>query len=120
MWARWGDIAPGFPFDDPEAVVFTVFVDGAVRGLVQYTEELTPMYRHAGIDLFLDPVIHGAGVGREVVWLVADHLVRERQHHRLIIDPAPTTRRRSGRTAPWVSVRAASCGSTSRSGRELA
>jgi aminoglycoside 6'-N-acetyltransferase len=68
--------------------VFAVLVDGEVRGLVQYSEENTPMYRHAGIDLFLDPVVHGRGIGREVVWLVADHLIRERDHHRLVIDPA--------------------------------
>jgi RimJ/RimL family protein N-acetyltransferase len=88
VFARWGQIDEGFPFDDPEAVVFAVFVDGDVRGLVQYSEETTAMYRHAGIDLFLDPVVHGRGIGREVVWLVADHLIRERGHHRLVIDPA--------------------------------
>ncbi len=88
VFARWGEIDEGFPFDDAEAVVFAALVDGAVRGLVQYSEETTPMYRHAGIDIFLDPAVHGRGVGREAVWLVADHLIRERSHHRLVIDPA--------------------------------
>jgi len=88
VFERWAEIDAGFPFDDPDAVVLTVLVEQAVRGLVQYTEEPSPMYRHAGIDLFLDPVVHGRGIGREVVWLVADHLIRDRGHHRVVIDPA--------------------------------
>jgi RimJ/RimL family protein N-acetyltransferase len=88
VFARWGEIDEGFPFDDPDAVVFTVIIEEAVRGLVQFSEEPTSMYRHAGIDLFLDPTVHGRGIGREVVWLVVDHLVRDRGHHRVVIDPA--------------------------------
>jgi aminoglycoside 6'-N-acetyltransferase len=88
VFARWGEIDEGFPFDDPDAVVFAVLVEDRVRGLVQYSEEATPMYRHAGIDLFLDPEIHNHGIGREVVRRVAEHLVHERGHHRLVIDPA--------------------------------
>jgi aminoglycoside 6'-N-acetyltransferase len=88
VYARWGPIEAGFPFDDPDEVVFTVFVDGSVRGLVQFGEEPTPMYRHAGLDVFLDPAVHGYGLGREAVWLVADLLLHERGHHRLVIDPA--------------------------------
>lgn len=88
VFARWGEVDEGFPFDDPDAVVFSVLVDDDIRGMVQYSEETTPMYRYAGIDLFLDPVVHGRGVGREVVWLVADHLINERGHRRLVIDPA--------------------------------
>jgi len=88
VFARWGAIDDLFPFDDPDATVYSVLVDGAVRGLVQFSEETTPMYRHAGIDIFLDPAVHGQGVGRRAVWLVADLLIRERSHHRLVIDPA--------------------------------
>ena len=88
VFARWGAIDDLFPFDDPDATVYSVLVDGAVRGLVQFSEETTPMYRHAGIDIFLDPAVHGQGVGRRAVWLVADLLIRERGHHRLVIDPA--------------------------------
>jgi RimJ/RimL family protein N-acetyltransferase len=88
VFARWGPIDAGFPFDDPESVGFAVLVDNVVRGLVQYSEEQSPMYRHAGIDIFLDPAVHGRGIGREVVWRIADRLIRERGHHRLVIDPA--------------------------------
>jgi len=87
---RWGDedAAPDWPFDDPESTRYTVVVDGAVRGLIQYGEENEPAYRHASIDIFLDPAVHGRGAGRDAVRTLARHLVRERGHHRLVIDPA--------------------------------
>jgi hypothetical protein len=61
---RWGDTAPeGFPWtDDPESNRLTIEVDGAVAGVVQFSEELEPKYRHATIDLFLDPALHGRGL----------------------------------------------------------
>ena len=65
-----------------------MLVDGAVAGMVQTAEEEDPLYRHAGIDLFLDPAVHGRGVGTEVVRRVVDHLIGERGHHRITIDPA--------------------------------
>ena len=89
--ARWGDVAdedPSWPFDDDETVAFCVLLDDVVVGMIQYLEELTPQYRHAGIDLFLDPRVHGRGVGRDAVRALAAHLVHERGHHRLVIDPA--------------------------------
>lgn len=88
----WGDPEPGFPDDDPGAVRWTILVDGEVAGLVQFVEELEPRYRHAGIDIFLDPAWHGRGIGSEVVARVVDHLVRERGHHRITIDPAVENR----------------------------
>jgi len=87
---RWWD-APdeGFPWtDEPEATRMTIEVDGAVAGMIQFHEELTPKYRHAGIDLFLDPALHGRGVGTEAVRQVVRHLFDERGHHRIVIDPA--------------------------------
>lgn len=87
---RWRDEAasPQWPFDDLSATRFAVLVDGVVRGMVQYGEEEDPDYRHASIDIFLDPVVHGRGVGRDAVTTLARHLVRDRGHHRLVIDPA--------------------------------
>jgi RimJ/RimL family protein N-acetyltransferase len=87
---RWGDVdeEPDWPFDDPSAVCFCVVAAGRVVGMVQYSEESTPQYRHAGIDLFLDPDVHGRGLGRDAVRTMARHLVRDRGHHRLVIDPA--------------------------------
>ncbi len=87
--ARWWDQpADGFPWDEPESTRFTIAVDGAVAGLIQYWEESEPKYRHAGIDLFVDPGLHGRGVGEEAVSMVVRLLVDERGHHRITIDPA--------------------------------
>jgi aminoglycoside 6'-N-acetyltransferase len=65
----------------------TIVVDGAVAGMIQYVEELEPKYRHAGVDLFLDPALHGRGIGTEAVRRVVA-LLLERGHHRITIDPA--------------------------------
>ncbi|HET9253762.1 MAG TPA: GNAT family protein [Pseudonocardiaceae bacterium] len=88
--SRWGDEAgpPGWPFDDLSATRFAVVLDGAVIGMVQYGEEEEPAYRHASIDIFLDPLAHGRHLGRDAVGTLARHLVRDRGHHRLVIDPA--------------------------------
>ena len=88
--ARWRDedASPQWPFDDPSASRFTIFCDGAVRGMVQYAEEEEPDYRHASIDIFLDPAVHGRGLGRDAVATLARHLIHHRGHHRVVIDPA--------------------------------
>ena len=90
VWRRWADEAAsaGWPFDDPSATRFAVLLDGLVRGMVQYAEEDEPAYRHGSIDIFLDPAVHGRGVGRDAVGTLASYLVKDRQHHRLVIDPA--------------------------------
>ncbi|MBA2514094.1 MAG: GNAT family N-acetyltransferase [Solirubrobacterales bacterium] len=87
---RWWDSpADGFPWDEePGTTVLTIEVDGTIAGLIQYWEEPEPKYRHAGIDLFLDPVVHGRGVGTEAVRRVVRHLIDGLGHHRITIDPA--------------------------------
>jgi aminoglycoside 6'-N-acetyltransferase len=85
----WGPPDEGFPLaDEPEATRQTIEVDGAIAGMIQFSEELEPKYRHAGIDLFLDPVLHGRGLGTEAVRQVVRQLVEDRGHHRITIDPA--------------------------------
>ena len=85
----WDEPEPDFPADeDPETVRLTILVDGAVAGLVQFWEETEPKYRHAGVDLFLDPALHGQGLGTEALRQVVRHLLGERGHHRIAIDPA--------------------------------
>jgi aminoglycoside 6'-N-acetyltransferase len=88
--ARWWDRPEdGFPWsDDPDSTRLVIEVDGGVAGMIEYWEELTPRYRHATIDLFLDPAIHGRGLGTEAVRLLVRHLIDERGHHRITIDPA--------------------------------
>jgi aminoglycoside 6'-N-acetyltransferase len=85
----WDEPEDGFPWsDDPEQMRLTIEVGGLVAGLVQFYEEPTPKYRHAAVDLFLDPRLHGRGLGTEVLRRVARHLIDERGHHRITIDPA--------------------------------
>ncbi|TDP89945.1 GNAT family N-acetyltransferase [Labedaea rhizosphaerae] len=88
--AYWPDVAAedGWPVADDETVCFAVLVGGQVVGLVQYGEEHDPQYRHASIDIFLDPDVHGQGIGRDAVATLAAHLIDQRGHHRLVIDPA--------------------------------
>ncbi len=88
--ARWWDEpADTFPrSDDPDSTRLVIEVDGAVAGLIQFGEEEEPKYRHAAIDIFLDPAFHGRGLGTEAVRRVARHLIDERGHHRITIDPA--------------------------------
>jgi aminoglycoside 6'-N-acetyltransferase len=82
--ARWGE-----PDEIDEGVVpFAIELDGEVVGLIQYHEEDDPMYRHAGIDLFLAEEVQGQGLGTDAVRTMAGYLVHERGHHRLTIDPA--------------------------------
>jgi aminoglycoside 6'-N-acetyltransferase len=89
----WGRPADGFPgTDDPDAVRLAIELDGALVGLIQYWEEPTPKYRHATIDLFLDPAVQGRGLGTEAVRRVVELLIDERGHHRVTIDPAVANR----------------------------
>ncbi|WP_072805676.1 GNAT family N-acetyltransferase [Rhodococcoides yunnanense] len=88
--ARWGDddAAESWPFDDPESVRLAIVLRGSVVGMIQYGEESEPMYRHASIDIFVDPEVHGQGIGQDSVRTLARHLIDDRGHHRLVIDPA--------------------------------
>jgi aminoglycoside 6'-N-acetyltransferase len=82
--ARWGEPS-GFDEGD---VPFAIELDGEVVGLIQYHEEDDPMYRHAGIDLFLAEDVQGQGLGTDAVRTMARYLIHDLGHHRLTIDPA--------------------------------
>lgn len=62
-------------------------------GVIQFSEEPDPQYRHAGIDMFLGRAWQGRGLGTEAIRAVVDHLLGERKHHRITIDPAAYNRR---------------------------
>ena len=72
---------------------WAIWVDGVVAGQIQVHEENRPDFRHAGIDLFLDPPLYGCGHGRACVRVVARWLFDTRGHHRLVIDPAAANHR---------------------------
>ena len=61
---------------------------GRVVGAVQWSAEDDPDYRHASVDIFVDPAVHGRGVGTDAVRALAAYLIDGVGFHRLVIDPA--------------------------------
>jgi aminoglycoside 6'-N-acetyltransferase len=78
---RWGE-----PDGDEPALV--IERDGVVVGAIQWDEETDPQYRHANMDIYLDPAVHGQGLGPDAVRTLAHHLFTVQGHHRITIDPA--------------------------------
>lgn len=74
--------------EDAGTVCLTIVHRERIVGMIQWYAEEEPDYRHAGIDLFLDPAVHGIGLGADAVRTLARHLVDDRGFHRLVIDPA--------------------------------
>jgi aminoglycoside 6'-N-acetyltransferase len=90
-WWRGGeDLAAAVAEDLAEegTETFVVEHDGRVAGAIQWHAEDEPDYRHAGIDIYLDPALHGRGLGTDAVRTLARHLITDLGHHRLVIDPA--------------------------------
>jgi len=77
-----------FLVNEPDYVAYAIDVDGRLVGLLQTHEEPEPEFRHASIDLFLDPAVHGQGLGPDAIRAVIGHLIAADGHHRLTIDPA--------------------------------
>ena len=73
---------------DPDAHTFVVEHDGRVAGAIQWSAETEPDYGHASIDIYLDPAVHGRGLGADAVRTLARHLIADQGFHRLVIDPA--------------------------------
>ena len=89
----WGPPAPAEEIaadlrGDGDTVLLAVEADGVLCGGIQYVEERDPMYRHAGIDIFLGERAQGRGLGTEAMRVLVRFLIRARGHHRLTIDPA--------------------------------
>ena len=80
------DIADDIADDDGDT--FAIEFDGAVVGAIQWHAETEPDYRHASMDIYLDPAVHGRGLGSDAVRTLARHLIDDHGHHRLVIDPA--------------------------------
>ncbi|HTV99697.1 MAG TPA: GNAT family protein [Streptosporangiaceae bacterium] len=93
----WGEPDPLADIENALAgeqeVLLVAEAGGQVAGGIQYHEELDPMYRHAGIDIFLGAAFQGRGLGREAVALLAGFLFERLGHHRVTIDPAAANER---------------------------
>ncbi|HEY6399643.1 MAG TPA: GNAT family protein [Solirubrobacteraceae bacterium] len=72
---------------EPLEVLLGIERDGHLIGMIQYFEEGGPDFRHAGIDLFIATEYQRHGIGTDAVRTLARHLIDERGHHRLTIDP---------------------------------
>jgi len=89
----WGEPDPVAAIEEDlrgggSSVLLVVEIDGQVAGGIQYHEENDPMYRHAGIDIYLGSRFQGQGAGREAVALLARYLFERRGHDRITIGPA--------------------------------
>jgi aminoglycoside 6'-N-acetyltransferase len=73
---------------DPQTQTFVIEHDGQVAGAIQWSSEDEPDYRHASIDIYLDPRLHGRGLGADAIRVLARHLIADHNFHRLVIDPA--------------------------------
>jgi aminoglycoside 6'-N-acetyltransferase len=97
--ARWwpdiavAELAEKAAGEEDDTVALTVEWEGRVAGMIQFHEETTPDFRHAGIDIFLATECHGQGLGADAVRTLARHLFEARGHHRVTIDPAAANER---------------------------
>ncbi len=90
-WWRGGDDLAAAVTDelaDDEAHSFAIEYEDRTTGLIQWSAEEEPDYRHASIDIYLDPAVRGRGLGSDAVYAVARHLIVDHGHHRITIDPA--------------------------------
>ncbi|HEV2639987.1 MAG TPA: GNAT family protein [Actinocrinis sp.] len=84
----WGADDSAGELADPETQVYSIVFENRVVGSIHWHAEEEPDFRHAGIDLYLDPAVHGRGLGTDAVRTMARYLVGEHGFHRLTIDPA--------------------------------
>lgn len=90
-WWRGGDdLAESVRADlgDDDLALYAIEHDGRVIGAIQWYAESDPDYRHASLDIFLDPAVRGEGLGGDAIRTLARHLVDEYGHHRFTVDPA--------------------------------
>lgn len=96
--ARWrgDDLDAEFiaDLDDEETTQLTI-IDQAhndlpnygIVGLIQFFEETDPEYRHASIDIYIDPGRHRQGIATDAISTLVAHLFGTADHHRVTIDP---------------------------------
>jgi aminoglycoside 6'-N-acetyltransferase len=83
----WQDPADDFPANMNRSTNYTVMLDERIIGFAQWYSEEETIIRFAGFDLFLDPVVHGRGLGLETVRVLCAHLIDDHGFHRIVADP---------------------------------
>jgi len=86
--ARWWRRDEWERVDELGAVTFTIVLDGAVSGCIQYSEETDPDYFSAAVDIFVGTAAQGRGVGPDAMRTLLAWLFDVRGHHRVTVDPA--------------------------------
>ncbi|MFE7189982.1 GNAT family N-acetyltransferase [Kitasatospora sp. NPDC057541] len=93
VYVRWRggeDLTDAVTTDlaESDTETFAIEAEGRLVGAVQWYANDDDEYRHAGLDIYLDPACHGRGYGTDAVRTLARHLVGHHRFHRLVIDPA--------------------------------
>lgn len=93
VYERWrgGDdmvAAVSDDLDAPGVTAYVIELEDRVVGWIQWDAEQDPEYRHASIDVYVDPAVSNRGVGTDALRTLARHLFTDIGHHRLVIDPA--------------------------------
>ncbi|MBT2400840.1 GNAT family N-acetyltransferase [Streptomyces sp. ISL-100] len=90
IWRGGDDLVAAVTDDLAASDVTTLVIEyaGRTAGAIQWGAEQDPDYRHANIDIYLDPEVHGRGLGTDAVRTLARHLITDLGHHRIVIDPA--------------------------------
>ena len=90
FWRGGDDLVAAVEEDlaEPGMTAYVIEIDGEAAGWIQWQAEDEPDYRHASIDIYVDPEHHGRGIGTDAVRTLAEHLVVAHGHHRIEIDPA--------------------------------
>lgn len=94
--SRWwgdGDDEAGWPLSETDVDSYAIWRDGEIVGFAQCYEILDPSVRYAGIDIFIAESHSGHGLGPEAIRRLVAHLVEDKGHHRVIIDPAVDNQR---------------------------
>jgi len=89
-WRGGDDLAAAIEedFAEPDMTAYVIELDDVVVGWIQWQAEEEADYRHASMDIYVDPAVHGRGVGTDALRTLARHLIVDHGHHRLTIDPA--------------------------------
>src|SRR6266480_1489483 len=64
-------------FREQDSTAYAIELDGRVVGWIQWQAEEEPEYRHASMDIYVDPGVHGRGVGTDAVRTLARHLIED-------------------------------------------
>lgn len=92
-WGPYDDerYARDFLADD----VFTYVIERGAQfaGIIMFSEEADPDYRHAAVDISVSGGMHERGLGTDALTTLLRYLIDERGHHRVTIDPAVANER---------------------------